>query len=519
MSYSRRKFLLEVARCGGSVFGAMTALDLFAQDNGATWLPKDLPRLDKPRSVLILGAGAAGLSAAHELGKLGYSCKVLEARNRPGGRIWTIRRGVKDTEISGQTQTCAFDEGHYYNAGPARIPQHHYTTLGYCRDFGVAVEVFNNYNESAYIHSAKLGRKVRIREARADFEGRTGELLAKAISADQLDAPLTKEDKEKLLEALRINTGLNPDLVYASHPSRGYGEWPAAAGQPGKLTSPDDLKTVVNTGFARALSQAESITQQPVMFQPVGGIDALPFAMAATLKGVITYGAEVTAIRKSASGGARVEYTHKGAKQVAEADYCICTIAASVLRKIPADFASAYAQALGQIGYAASNKIGLQFRRRFWEQDDWIYGGISWTDQPIRQMWYPNYSYFAKKGVIVGYYTGDSGDEPAGMNLTASTPAQRTEYALACGEKIHPQYRAEFENAFSVSWQAIRYNEGANARYESAAMRTRVLNVIGEPDGPFYFAGEHASWITGWIAGAFESALRSVRQMHERSLA
>lgn len=368
MSYSRRKFLLEVARCGGSVFGAMTALDLFAQDNGATWLPKDLPRLDKPRSVLILGAGAAGLSAAHELGKLGYRCKVLEARDRPGGRIWTIRRGVKDTEISGQTQTCAFDEGHYYNAGPARIPQHHYTTLGYCRDFGVAVEVFNNYNESAYIHSAKSERKVRIREARADFEGRTGELLAKAISADQLDAPLTKEDKEKLLEALRINTGLNPDLVYASHSSRGYGEWPAAAGQPGKLTSPDDLKTVVNTGFARALSQAESITQQPVMFQPVGGIDALPFAMAATLKGVITYGAEVTAIRKSASGGARVEYTHKGEKQVAEADYCLCTIAASVLRKIPADFASAYVQALGQIEYGASNKIGLQFRRRFWNR-------------------------------------------------------------------------------------------------------------------------------------------------------
>jgi monoamine oxidase len=84
--------------------------------------------------------------------------------------------------------------------------------------------------------------------------------------------------------------------------------------------------------------------------------------------------------------------------------------------------------------------------------------------------------------------------------------------------KIHPQYRAEFENAFSVSWKALKYNNGANARYDTAAVRTEVLDIIGEPDGPFYFAGEHASWITGWIAGAFESSLRVVRKVHEREM-
>jgi monoamine oxidase len=77
--------------------------------------------------------------------------------------------------------------------------------------------------------------------------------------------------------------------------------------------------------------------------------------------------------------------------------------------------------------------------------------------------------------------------------------------------------RGEFENAFSVSWAAIRFSNGANSRYESADARRQVLDVIGNPDGPVYFAGEHASWLSGWIAGAFESALRAVRLIHERA--
>lgn len=518
MGYSRRAFLLDVARWGGSVFGAMTALDLLAQDNGSTWLPKDLPPVGKGKKVVVIGAGAAGLGATHELTKLGFECTVLEARKRPGGRIWTIRRGVKETELSGRTQECAFDDGQYYNAGPARIPQHHYTTLGYCKEFGVQLEVFNNYNESAYIHSERLGRKVRIREARADYEGHTAELLAKAISTDKLDGDLTAEDAEKLLEYLRRNAGLNADLKYAPTPSHGYSTWLAAAGQPGVMTPVDDLHTMIDSGFARYLAHARNITQQPVMFQPVGGIDALPFAMAKRLDQHITYAAEVTAIRKTGRGKARIEYKQDGQARSIEADYCVCTTPASVLQDIANDFSPAYRQALARISYGASNKIGLQFKRRFWEEDDWIYGGISWTDQPIRQIWYPNYGYFGRKGVIVGYYAGETPEEHNVPNITEMTPAQRIEFALRTGEKIHPQYRAEFENAFSVSWAAIRYSKGANSRYASAEERREVLDVIGQPDGTIYFAGEHASWLSGWIAGAFESALRAVRLIHERVL-
>ena len=519
-TYSRRNFIKDFSRFGGSAFLAMSALDLLGQDKGPTWLPKDLPKLTQSKKVIILGAGAAGLCTAYELTKLGYSCTVLEARLRPGGRIWTVRRGTKETEMSGGSQTCEFEPGHYMNAGPARIPQYHYTTLGYCREFNVPIEVFNNYNESAYVHNSKLGTKMRMREVRADYEGYTAELLAKAISQDKLEAPFTAEDREKLLDYLRVSCGLDAKNNYGANPNRGYTEWPAATGKPGVLSQPTPFEALLKTGLGAHLAFAKTHTQQPVMFQPVGGIDALPYAMAKQLNPLITYGAEVTALRKTPQGKARVEYRVDGADKMLEADYCICTLPAAVLANLPSDFSEDHKKAIGRIQYSALNKIGLQFKRRFWEEDDWIFGGMSWTDQTTRQIWYPNYGYLQKKGVIVGYYTGDlRSDDGAIHNITGMTHEQRLEHALSTGEMIHPQYRREFENSFSVSWKALKYNLGATTHYETAEMRTEILKVIGEGDGPLYIAGEHASWITGWIAGAFESALHTVKNLHQRALA
>lgn len=258
------------------------------------------------------------------------------------------------------------------------------------------------------------------------------------------------------------------------------------------------------------------------MFQPVGGMDAIPRAMARVLDGVITYSAEVTTLRKTANGGAQLEINRDGAVSLFDADYCICTLPGTVLKKLPGDISASVRKVAASLVYGTSNKIGLQFKRRFWEEDDWIYGGPTYTDLAIRQLWYPNYGYLGKKGVIVGYYVGDgmNGPDSSGADISGMTPTQRIEFALAAGEKIHPgQYRAEFDTAFSVSWKMTRFNEGALVRFETPEERTAALKILGEADGPIYYAGEHVSWINGWIAGAFESALRVVKLVHTRTLA
>lgn len=81
-----------------------------------------------PKKVLILGAGMAGLVAGYELSKLGHDITILEARTRPGGRIFTLRE--------------PFADGLYAEAGAARIRDNHELTLKYVKEFDLPLEPF-----------------------------------------------------------------------------------------------------------------------------------------------------------------------------------------------------------------------------------------------------------------------------------------------------------------------------------------------------------------------------------------
>jgi monoamine oxidase len=103
----------------------------------------------KGASVLILGAGLAGMTAALELRKAGYKVQVLEFQDRAGGRTWSLRGGDSYTELGGFTQHCGFDEGLYINPGPWRIPYHHRALLHYCKTLGVRLEPFVEFNANS----------------------------------------------------------------------------------------------------------------------------------------------------------------------------------------------------------------------------------------------------------------------------------------------------------------------------------------------------------------------------------
>src|SRR6187399_2876349 len=117
MALTRRLFLERLAGSAGAAmtYEAMVALGLVAvpEPARAFALQGSAP---PGAEVLILGAGLAGMSTAYELGKLGYTCTLLEARQRPGGRCHTIRKGTVSEE-EGPAQTASYDEGVYFNPG------------------------------------------------------------------------------------------------------------------------------------------------------------------------------------------------------------------------------------------------------------------------------------------------------------------------------------------------------------------------------------------------------------------
>jgi monoamine oxidase len=154
---TRRELIWHAARTGGyaAAFLAMRSMDLLANPLAVSTPFEIAPNVGRGTTVAILGAGIAGMVAAYEMRKAGFDCVLLEARQRPGGRKWAIRRGEKVEFIDGAVQQCSFDNGQYFNAGPARIPWIHKTMLGYCKELGVAMEVEVNTSRSAFLQSDK----------------------------------------------------------------------------------------------------------------------------------------------------------------------------------------------------------------------------------------------------------------------------------------------------------------------------------------------------------------------------
>src|SRR5215469_12814961 len=218
MGCTRREFLMRVGRAGGysAAFLTMQHLGLMAVPAaGATPLALE-GGSGKGTKVVILGGGIAGLVAAYEMGKAGYSCTVLEARERPGGRNWTVRNGTKIEFKDGTSQTANWEGNSYFNAGPARLPSIHKTMLGYCKELGVPLEVEVNTSRSSFLQSdaAFDGKAIEQRQAINDTRGHVSELLAKCIKKDALDQEISKADQERMLAFLRTYGDLKADYSY-----------------------------------------------------------------------------------------------------------------------------------------------------------------------------------------------------------------------------------------------------------------------------------------------------------------
>ena len=480
----------------------------------------------KGRKVIILGAGLAGMTTAYELGKLGYDCTVLEARSRSGGRVWTIRGGTKETELGGGTnQTCQFGDGLYFNGGAARIPHHHQLTLQYCRELDVPLQIFNGNNEAAYLYNdrptentgtdALANKRLRIKEYHNDMRGYTAELLAKALDQSALDRQLTKEDVERLVDFLKNEGDLNTAHLYKGTNRRGYKtkSEPGAGTKPGDMTDPFGLTDLLRSGFMQPVFYNVGdymYEQQTTLLQPVGGMDAIPKALEKKLAGKIVFNAPVSELRKT-ENGVRVVYQSAGKPVEISGEFCVCTLPLPMLKNLESDLSGTIKRAADFVPYIKTGKIGLQFKRRFWEEDDWIYGGISRTNMDINQIWYPSYGFQGKKGVLIGYYNFYSRAEAVG----AMPVAERERLALTQGVKIHPQYPVEFENSFSLAWHRVPYSGGGWATYDDST-RKKYYPSLMEPDGNIYFAGEHTTYLTAWMAGAFTSAHRTVEAIHAR---
>jgi monoamine oxidase len=527
LGQTRRDFLRQIGIAGGAgvMFHTMGALGLTTAANAAetppfTPLTNDALRGRGRRSVIVMGGGIAGMTAAYELLKGGYSVTVLEGRDRPGGRNWTVRGGTTFTDLKGQKQKARFSNGQYMNAGPGRIPQMH-VTLDYCKELGVPIEVFTNQNADAFLYRENVpgalnGVPVRQRAVKADAYGYTAELLAKATSQGALDVELTAADREALISYLRSFGAINSASEYVGGGRRGYATQPGAHLEAGTPLPPYELTDVFRSTLGNYFSFEMGFDQAMMMYQPVGGMDRIAFAFAKAIGARnFRYNAEVVEYRNTTDGVAVTYQTATGRPKTITADFAVNTMPPHIAARIPSNMPAEVVTALGSVSRTNAGKIGIEYDRRWWEEDFRIYGGITNANTNIGNMWHPSYGYHGRTGTMIGYYNTGSNANFYG-NLT---PAQRLAEATAQGKKIFGDVYGEgIIASFSQDWASAKFAEAAWVSWPSAAggQTGAGYRSLLQASGNVYFAGDHLSHAIAWQHGAITSARMTVEQIHER---
>jgi len=555
---TRRRFLEGVGLAGGSaaLYETMTALGLI--NIPEAWAgPPELPAgSGLGKSVVILGAGIGGLTAAYELTRANYDCQIIELTERPGGRNHTARRGtvLKEVNEKGETteQVCNFDEGLYLNLGPGRLPYHHRRVLHYCKELEVALEIYVMETMANLFQSDKaFGGSAQIRRRIAnDVQGYIAEMLAKAVNQNALNAVLDADDRNNLLCLLKNFGDLGENEICSScgqvkcktcnascqacvscnkqcvtcfeysGSTRSGCEKPMTVYASCEPETKLALKELLSSDFWRyRFYQSFEYEWQATLFQPVGGMDKIVDGFTRKIGSLIQYNTKVLDIQIK-SAGVTVVVEHAGERRTINADYCISNVPLPLLKNISNNFSPDFDAAVKQCKYDPTCKLGWQANQRFWENDKWqIYGGISYTDDSITQMWYPSYDYFTKNGTLTGVYNYDQNAIDFG-NLD---PNARIKDARRGAVKFHPEFADErlvpSDKAISIAWQNIP-NEGggwANWSPDSKADATAYGRLLA-PDRRFFVVGDQVSTLPGWQEGAMMSAQHVVEQIGGRRL-
>ena len=514
MALTRRALLEQIGRVGGvgAAYMAMETLGL-AIPTPAGAENFSLPKgSGNGRSVVIIGAGIAGLISAYELQQAGYRVTVLEVRDRVGGRAWTIRGGDRIVQTGRPDQLATFDRGLYFNAGAARIPSTHRLILNYARRFGVQLEPFVNVNRNAgWDFGGKVQQERRMVE---DMRGHLGELLAKAIDRKALDGVVPKDELEQVRQFLAPYAGVGPDGVY--HPSGrsgfaveggGYNQAPVPL--PALST-----KEMAPSGAIVLPYLFEHIwDMQATMLQPVGGMDHIANAIYEQVRPSVRLKTPVSAIRRA---GERVRIEHGPGQQMTEADYCICTVPLPTLARIPSDFSPAKKAAIaGSPAYLHSVKLAFQ-APRFWETDDYIFGGLAWTDRLNENVMYPSGGFGNANGVIIGAYCAGWTHNDTPDSFAALSHEERFKISRGSIEALHPGRGHLLGKGVTVAWGLTPYSEGVGALWGDPDFggnqdRGPVYAELLKPEGPIVFAGEHLSYQPTWQEGAAASAHEALK--------
>ncbi|WP_437884007.1 flavin monoamine oxidase family protein [Pseudomonas sp. LRF_L74] len=518
MGFTRRDLIAHLMTAGsvGAAYASLSAFGLLSSTASAsTFEPLGLPATSgNGKRVLVVGAGISGLVSAYELRKAGFEVRLLEARERIGGRAWTLRGGDEIALNDGSKQQVRFDDGFYFNAGPARLPSHHLTILGYCRELGVPLEVLVNSSRNALAQPDLSQPPLLLRQAVNDTRGHLSELLSRSVSSKALDKELDGADQKALLDFLKVYGDLDPQHAYKGSVRAGYTRFAGAGEQTPIQRPPVALKQLLNPNLLLPLVFDEIPEFSATMFQPVGGMDQIAKALYVKVRDTVQLHAEVQSIR-TGDNGAQITWRDRrsGKTQVENADYAVVTIPLPLLAKVEHNFGKTTQDAIELAKPDLANKVAWQ-APRFWESDYQIYGGLSYINHDARLLWYPSDHLNSAQGVLVGTYNnGEVAKRFASQSIDQQLASSR--HAV---ESLHPGHGGKLQRGVVVNWSKVPFSESPWIVNDEVA--EPGYDHLNKPLGRTWLASDALAHggVGIWQNSAADSARRVVGQIAQHAL-
>ena len=484
---TRREFLEQLTLAAGAMGISLSFPALLAAQEF------NLPRTTNPKKVLVLGAGMAGLAAAYELIKAGHQVQVLEARDRPGGRVSTARD--------------VFAEGLYAEEGAVGFSEAYTTAVKYIEEFGLERKPYP-MPQRPVVHYLDGKRFVVTPGEPVDWpyelsaeEKELGPwgLVTKYI-IETLPPEISKTEQWNKVPLITLDEMSLADYMRAMGASEGA------------------IKLVQNSQWFAAVPEETSALSVAVSdvglflggtpFVLDGGNDRLPSAMAEKIKEHIQYGVVISSINDD---GKQVSVrANKGGNEASfSADHVICSFPAPVVANLEFQppLKPEVKEAFQAMPYLDVTRTYLQVDRPFWLQKG--VSGTAVTDLPIGGV--SGYTHSTEPeehpAILESYVAG-----PQAERLGKQPKQEIVQQTLKAMEKVHPGVEEHFQDAHVKAWGKDPYSQGGIS-WPSPGDVGKYLALLQQPHGNIHFAGEHTSVLRSTMEGAMRSGIRAAMEV------
>ena len=431
------------------------------------------------RRVIVIGAGLSGLRTAMLLQKIGFEVRVVEGRNRVGGRVFTL------DYLSGHPE-----------AGSNVIGPNYGRILDVANSFGLAIEEPPQPFKSGYIIN--------------------GERISKASWPTSLQNPFPPDLKK-----------ITPDRIVATllkkNPLQGTSDWRKPRNKKLDISAADffrasglsneALKLIdSNNSYGNSLSETSllalhkvsraykrAMSMEKKVFELESGNMRLPERMASSLLDAPILGEQVVSVNRS-DGFVRIN-TYSGREILGDA--VVFALPTSALRKIYVEpqLPSDQAEAIEQLSYHKVLQLHLLAQEPFWKSSQNFAG--YWTNGPLGRIFTRPVPDSDKANITI-WINGDSCDQ-----FVSQSREQAISNILSIYYSQVPEARGKVAFGEYIDWITNPFNEGAWAMWRPGDI-SRYADLLHKPSDRYFFAGEHTAYSNAGMEGAMESADRVV---------